>query len=39
MQGKGLGMGNVESRLKMIGGSWVYDSAPGQGMKAEITFS
>ena len=38
-QGKGLGMGNVESRLKMIGGTWTYESAPGEGMKAKIDFS
>lgn len=37
-KGKGLGMENVESRLKIIGGSWVYESSPGEGMKAEITF-
>jgi len=35
-KGKGLGMENVESRLKMIGGSWIYESSPGEGMKAEI---
>lgn len=37
-QGKGLGMNNVESRLKMIGGSWRYVTAPGEGLKAEIVF-
>jgi signal transduction histidine kinase len=37
-KGKGLGMENVESRLKIIGGSWFYESSPGQGMKAEISF-
>ncbi len=38
-QGKGLGMENVESRLKIMGAGWEYESAPGQGLKAEITFS
>lgn len=35
---KGLGMNNVESRIKMIRGSWNYESAPGEGLKAEIAF-
>ncbi|MFK7970614.1 MAG: sensor histidine kinase [Bacteroidia bacterium] len=37
-QRKGLGMNNVESRIKMIGGDWIYDSAPGEGLRAEIAF-
>jgi signal transduction histidine kinase len=37
-KGKGLGMENVESRLKIVGGSWVFESAPGEGMKAEVRF-
>ncbi len=36
MKNKGLGMNNVESRLKMIGGNWTYESSPGNGMKAKI---
>ena len=36
---KGLGMSNIESRLKMVKGNWIYESALGQGMKAEITLS
>ncbi|MEO0900392.1 MAG: histidine kinase [Bacteroidota bacterium] len=36
---KGLGMNNIESRLKMVDGSWEYHSAPGKGLKAEISFS
>ena len=35
---KGLGMNNVESRIKMMRGSWMYESAPGEGLKAEILF-
>ncbi|MEO1415441.1 MAG: histidine kinase [Bacteroidota bacterium] len=33
---KGLGMNNIESRLKMIDSHWEYHSSPGQGLKAEI---
>lgn len=36
--GKGLGMSNIESRLKMIGGTWTIDTSPGNGLKALIEF-
>lgn len=35
-KGKGLGMSNIESRLKMIGGSWEVETSPGNGLKALI---
>jgi signal transduction histidine kinase len=37
-QGKGLGMENIKSRLKIIGGGWNYTTAPGEGLEAEILF-
>lgn len=37
-KGKGLGMSNIESRLKMIGGSWEIETSPGNGLKALIEF-
>ncbi|MDP5171460.1 MAG: histidine kinase [Bacteroidia bacterium] len=37
-QGKGLGMSNIESRLKILGGKWDYESSPGNGLKARIVF-
>ena len=33
---KGLGIKNIESRLKMIGATFQYDSTPGRGMKMLI---
>ena len=38
-QGKGLGMSNIESRLKMMSGSLIYETSPGNGLKAKIDFS
>lgn len=35
-KGKGLGMSNIESRLKMIGGRWEVETSPGKGLKALI---
>lgn len=34
----GLGMQNIESRLRMIQGNYVFESAPGKGVKAEIIY-
>ncbi len=34
---KGLGMNNLKSRLKMIGGEWTYESSLGNGLKAKVT--
>lgn len=35
-QAKGLGLSNIESRLNMIGGSWQFETSPGNGLKALI---
>ena len=34
----GLGMQNIESRLRMIKGNYVLESSPGKGVKAEIIY-
>ncbi|MDX1913838.1 MAG: histidine kinase [Saprospiraceae bacterium] len=38
VQGKGLGMKNLESRANIIGGAWKINTAPGQGFEAFVYF-
>jgi signal transduction histidine kinase len=33
---KGLGLTNIENRVKALGGEWIIDSTPGKGMTATI---
>lgn len=33
---KGLGMSNIDSRIKLIKGHWSFDTAPGKGFTAQI---
>ena len=35
---KGLGLMNIENRIKALGGKWHIDSTPGRGMTASIEF-
>jgi signal transduction histidine kinase len=38
LQGKGLGLKNLENRVKLLGGSLEINTAPGKGFEAKIDF-
>lgn len=38
MNGKGLGISNIDSRVKMLEGTWEVDTSPGNGLKATVVW-